>query len=106
MKVGRTRILNLTLYLCACLMISTGLILAFRLPPGSGGRGMTVAGLRRHDWGSIHEIIAYAFIALILIHLIVHWNWLVRVAGGGSAARVWLGFGGGLLIVFLSLFIL
>ena len=75
------RVLNLTLYLCICLMIGTGLTLAFRLPPGSqGGRGQLVASLRRHEWGDIHEMIGYAFIVLVLTHLFLHWNWLIRIA--------------------------
>ena len=37
------RVLNLLLYIAFCAMVGTGLLMAYRLPPGSrGGSGLTV----------------------------------------------------------------
>ncbi len=76
-------------------MISTGLILKFILPPGSGrierlmhGEGRSkktidlFMGLARHEWGDIHFYIAFIFLVLIVAHLILHWSWLKAVTFG------------------------
>lgn len=76
-------------------MISTGLLLYFVLPPGSGrvemldrgGRGFEKTidvfwGLTRHEWGNIHLIIALVFLAFLIIHLILHWSWIKAVTFG------------------------
>jgi hypothetical protein len=81
-------------------MIGSGLLIAFRIPPGSqGGHGVLIAGLRRHEWGDIHLYISYAFIVLAIAHLALHWHWLVKVAGQGSPIRIWMGLAAGLLVV-------
>ena len=106
MRTWAARVLNLALYLSFCAMTGTGLMMAYRLPPGSqGGRGLTVAGLRRHEWGDIHLALSFAFVALIAVHLAMHWKWLVRVAGRESPARIWLGLGAGALIILMFLLI-
>lgn len=69
-------------------MISTGLILKFTLPPGSGrlerlarGGRMDRAvdlylGLTRHEWGEIHLYLSLTFLVFLLIHLFLHWAWI------------------------------
>jgi hypothetical protein len=69
----------------------TGFIIKYILPPGSGGgfgQGQGYRGGRgpqeireflsmtRHEWGDIHFIFSIIFIVLILIHLVLHWNWI------------------------------
>lgn len=96
------RVLNLALYLCFCLMIGTGLLLSLRLPPGSrGGRGLTVLDMDRHEWGDLHLWISYAFIALVLVHLMMNWVWLKKIAAQRRSWRLWAGLGGGVLVVLL-----
>lgn len=69
-------------------LIFTGIIMKFILPPGTGGRGQLLHGgqggehikdfwsLTRHEWGDIHFYLAILFIALMTIHIILHWTWL------------------------------
>lgn len=77
-------------------LASTGLVLHYTLPPGSGhqaaggrfGIGRPVEkllGMTRHEWGQIHFVIALIFLSLLLIHLILHWNWLYCIAWGTKA---------------------
>lgn len=77
----------------------TGFIMKYILPPGTGGlalrRSLAEGGLgrqlhggrgrehiedfwsmTRHEWGSIHFYLAVLFIALIIVHLILHWSWI------------------------------
>jgi len=99
------RILNALLWLVFCAMAGTGLLLAFRLPPGSrGGQGLSAWGLSRHEWGDFHAWLSYAFLALILTHLALHWRWLWQVAARKKRWPLLLGFGAGLaLLVVLAL---
>lgn len=86
------------------LMVSTGFILEFVLPPGSGrivgmGTGWraqsklisVLLGWTRHEWGTIHFWLALAFLAILSMHLFLHWRWVVSVIRKqpkeGSGAR-------------------
>ncbi len=104
MKNTINRALNLALYLAFCLMVATGLVIAFRLPPGrAGGRGLTLFGWDRHQWGDIHLWISYAFVAFIAVHLVIHWKWLVKIASSNQSWRLWLGLGAGLATILIVL---
>jgi len=66
----------------------TGFIIKYILPPGSGGHGREISGGRgreeikylwgmtRHEWGDIHFYLAVGFVALMVVHIILHWNWI------------------------------
>jgi len=59
----------------------SGVIMWLVLPgKGSqGGRASTeriFLGLARHDWKDIHLASVLIFTALILCHLVLHWNWI------------------------------
>lgn len=72
----------------------TGLLMRYVLPPGTGGRhrdqALTVWGLGRHDYGTVHFYLAIAMVCLIVIHLWLHWSWVCgtvrRLAGRESPA--------------------
>jgi len=38
---------------------------------------LTYMGLDRHQWGTIHLWIAIALVALLVLHIILHWNMIV-----------------------------
>jgi len=59
-------------------MIATGIIIRFTLPPGSG-RTLSVWGLTRHQWGDLHFWLALAAVAIVVLHLALHWTWVVSV---------------------------
>lgn len=87
MKLWFRRILNLLLYLVFCFLAGSGLLLAYRLPPGSrGGRGMSLLDMGRHDWGDIHLYTGLFFLALVIFHLVMSWGWLKRIA---ADQRIW-----------------
>ncbi len=63
------------------LLITTGVLMRYLLPPGSG-RISTIWGWNRHDWGDIHFWIAVIFLSILALHLILHWDWVVcRIKG-------------------------
>jgi hypothetical protein len=93
-------IVDLCGFLSLIALAITGSIMRWVLPPGSGGGGgggggghgfrggrgpvevKLLAGLSRHEWGSIHFWIAVAFIVLMVIHIILHWTWIKCYVAG------------------------
>jgi hypothetical protein len=55
----------------------TGMLLHYVLPAGQGrGHSLELWGLNRHEYGAIHFYLAIAMIALVLIHVWLHWSWI------------------------------
>lgn len=104
-RVILPRVLNFLLWLSFCAMSGTGLLLAFRLPPGSqGGRGLSALGWSRHEWGELHTWISYVFMGAILLHLALHWRWLWQVAARKRSWPMWIGIGAGLALMLFLVF--
>lgn len=59
-------------------VIATGIILRFVLPPRSG-RMRTLWNMSRHQWGDLHFWLALVAVAIVLLHLALHWDWVVSV---------------------------
>lgn len=109
MKRPRLNLLVDVLAFAAFLLLtSTGVLLRLQLPPGSGGHVgqgsglgagqrtvLTLWGWSRHDWGTIHYWVACALLAVLAIHLLLHWKWVVCVVRGKPTDRsgLRLGFG-------------
>jgi hypothetical protein len=97
---------NLWLDLASLLVMvglaATGGLIHFILPAGSG-HSHQLLGWSRHDIGSIHFYLAVAAIVLLVLHVLLHWNWLCCVVakslGRESPSRrtrtLW---GGGMLL--------
>jgi hypothetical protein len=93
-------IVDLVGFVDLLLLMATGAIMKWTLPPGSGGGGhgygygfrggrglgpgggqvQQLLGLGRHDWGDVHFILALVFICLILVHIVLHWTWIKTCA--------------------------
>jgi hypothetical protein len=73
--------------LVAFLMLSglietvSGFVLWLVLPSGGGKRAVEVSylGFTRHTWIDIHDWVAIALTAVVVIHLMVHWKWILRM---------------------------
>jgi hypothetical protein len=66
-------------------LIFTGIIMRYILPPGSGGRGFrggegvskkVFLSISRHEWGDIHFYLSIAIVALMVLHIILHFAWI------------------------------
>lgn len=83
---------DILLFLSVLGLVGTGLLMAFVLPPGSGG--LTVWGSTRHDWGNVHFWLAVAMLAVAAVHVTINWGVVcsaaIRLCGRnpGSASRV------------------
>ena len=63
----------------------TGFVLWVILPSGGyqGGRGLDTAStfvFQRHQWRDMHNWLAITIVAGILLHVVLHWNWIVCMA--------------------------
>ena len=78
-----------TLYfILACLMFLAGIveglsgfILWLALPTGGGrgGGGSVFWGITKNTWIDLHDWVAVALLLLVVIHIILHWKWIVRM---------------------------
>jgi len=113
MQISRPKInlaIDILVFISAVLLIATGFLLEYSLPPGSGrlgteGFGVGLGGLRRpilllwgltrHEWGNIHFYLAIAVMAALSLHLVLHWQWIACMVQGrpkeGSGVRAALG---------------
>jgi len=111
-KPTQNLIVDAAAFAAFVLMLGTGFLLRFSLPPGSGAasglRGggreyLTVWGLSRHEWGAIHYWISLALLVILTLHLVLHWQWIVSVVKGrrrtASGRRVALGLVGAIGVI-------
>ncbi len=80
---------------CLLTMVATGYVLRFPLPP-STNRTHELWGLSRHEWGTIHSWASLGLLLVLIIHLVLHWDWIVAMirhrfacfqGGGANAGR-------------------
>lgn len=90
MAMPRRAVVNFVLegvtLLILALVIATGFVMEFQLPPGHGrGGARAMLGMTRHEWGDIHFWLSIAFIVLMAAHLWLHWRWIWALAKGRGA---------------------
>ena len=83
-KATQNYILFVILLLFGLLEAVSGFVLWLALPCGSGGRRGTGVedaaafwGLPRDTWLNLHNWIGLALIVTVVIHLVLHWRWIV-----------------------------
>lgn len=98
MKHSRTNVIvDAVAFTFFVTMTTTGMVMRWLLPPGAGrlellGRGrhrqvLTLWGLDRHQWGDIHFWLAVALLVTLVLHVVLHWRWIVaKVRGKRSEA--------------------
>lgn len=79
MKAFVLRSGDVALFLAACLLTASGFLLGFRLDEDEGG---TILSLTQDDWAELHLIVAFVFVGLTVLHVGLHWKWVVGLARG------------------------
>ena len=74
------KLVDLFAFVLISVLISTGSVLKFALPAGSGQDALW--GLTRHQWGDIHFYISLAFLLLIVAHLLLHARFIKKTVEG------------------------
>jgi ABC-type dipeptide/oligopeptide/nickel transport system permease subunit len=82
-KATGNYILALVMVLLALFQAVSGFVLWLVLPRGDGymgGRGEQSTFLwTRDSWITIHDWTAVALVVIVVIHIILHWGWIVRM---------------------------
>ena len=98
MKLTRTDwkyVVDTLIFLCMVGIVLIGLLMGFVIPEGRLGPGQSkyFLGVHRHQWGDIHLWLSLAFTALVVVHIVLAWNWFKGKAKGlfGKAWRPMLG---------------
>ena len=69
---------NLGLLLAGAAMVFTGFLIQFKFHMGHHGRidaKAVVLGLDHSGWSSAHKISIIAVSVLVIVHIVLHWNW-------------------------------
>jgi len=79
-------IIDALLLLCMAAITGIGLLMRNVLIPGYQeweiyGRNVDLYfwGLDRHQWGTIHFVIALVFLALLVLHIVLHWSMILGI---------------------------
>jgi len=84
-------VVDLLTLLAILVLIATGLIMKFTLPPGTGGRGVILWSMTRHEWGDVHFWTSLSLAVLLILHVALHWSWVCgtirRLVHGPSLHR-------------------
>lgn len=92
-------VIDALMFLCVMAMAGIGLLIKFVLLPGKDtwaayGRKVELFlfGMDRHQWGTIHFIIAFVFLGLLALHILLHWKRILsfssRLIGSNVARRI------------------
>ncbi|MFC1738827.1 DUF4405 domain-containing protein [Planctomycetota bacterium] len=79
-------VIDALLLLCIAAMAGIGLLMKYVLVPGyrrleiyERNAELFFWGLDRHEWGTVHLVIGYIFIALLVLHIVLHWRLIVEI---------------------------
>lgn len=104
-KVTLRTVSDTALWFLFCFMLGTGLLIYYRLVPGfQGGHGLSLFGLDRHAWGSLHLLAGYLFLACLCLHLFLNYAFIKKVVAKGMTFRVLLLLGAGLAVIGVLMF--
>jgi len=79
-------IIDWLLLLCIAAIVGIGSLIKYVLVPGYlrweiYGRNVEMFfwGLDRHQWGTIHLVIGIVFLALLVLHVVLHWSMIICI---------------------------
>ncbi|MDD4923628.1 MAG: DUF4405 domain-containing protein [Dehalococcoidales bacterium] len=86
-KAGEQYISSIVLFILFAVDCFSGFVLWLILPRGAldyfymlQGSGRTFWGLQRNVWLDIHVWVSVLIVAIVIIHIILNWRWVVRVS--------------------------
>ncbi len=86
-KVTELYIAAVVLFILFLFQSFSGFVIWLFLPRGRfdhldmiSGIGRTFWGLQRNVWADIHAWVAITIMAIVIIHLLLNWNWVVAVS--------------------------
>ncbi len=95
--------LNAAMFLAMTFMASSGLLIKYVLLPGSQAREkygrnveLLLLGMDRHEWGTVHLVAGLVLLALLALHIALHWKEITGVfskwfrSPGQRAVMTWI----------------
>lgn len=86
-KAGEQLIASITLFILFMVDCFSGFVLWLMLPRGAldyfymlQGGGRTFWGLQRNVWLDIHVWVSVSIAAIVIIHIILNWRWVVELS--------------------------
>ena len=80
-KVKLNFVIDALMFLCMTAIAGLGFLMKYVLLPGREstikyGRRVELSlfGLDRHDWGAIHLYLGFMLLALLVLHILLHWQ--------------------------------
>jgi hypothetical protein len=74
-------VIDAAMFLCLMALAGLGFLMKYVLPSGRDAWAKYGSNLQRswlgwdrHDWGDIHLYLAFAFLSLLVFHIILHWH--------------------------------
>ncbi len=92
-KAIRNYVVDFIILLLALFEVVSGFVLWLVLPRGGGymgGRGLvgeTTFLWARDTWLNLHNWVAVALVVMVVLHLILHWRWIVHMTRGAFRVR-------------------
>lgn len=74
-------VIDVSAFISFLFLTSTGILMRYMLPPGTG-RWSEVWGMTRHQWGDVHFWISVFFFAVLALHLLQHWRFVLGLFRG------------------------
>jgi hypothetical protein len=80
--------LTAAIFLLGLAEVISGFVLCLAFTSGGGGLGIRGGGglgeltfweLSKHTWIDIHDWVAIVLVALVVIHIVLHWKWIARM---------------------------
>ena len=80
-------IVDSLLFLSIAAIVGIGLLMKYVLVPGyqrwemyARNVDLLFRGLDRHDWGAVHYVIGLVFLALLVLHVVLHWGMIISIS--------------------------
>ena len=80
-KSNLITLIDISAFISFIFVVSTGVLMRYALPPKSG-KFIEVLGMSRHEWGNIHFYVTFIFLAILAIHLLLHWKFIRNMFHG------------------------
>jgi len=80
-------VIDILMLIALGFIAGVGFLMKYTLPPGreqilkyGGNTNLSFLGLDRHEWGSLHLMVAYLMLGLLVLHIVLHWKLIVCLA--------------------------
>jgi ribosomal protein S6 len=88
--------IDMLLILLMMSITGIGLLMKYVLIPGfqrneryGNNADLEFLGLTRHEWGTIHLVIALTFLGLLILHIVFHWNMILHIFSRMIPSTTW-----------------